>query len=322
MKKRFIATLLVGAIGVAGIAGLTACDTNSVSMPKGEQVSAEKWAEAFTLAGYKDLKNYTYSESKTASISVKGSETSEGKTHKSSGSAKYTSYKTTLYEGDGGFAYSEKTSNTSATLTSDGETYNSSKRYSDKKYYQPKSNEDGTKTYYSASYNLDETKSNVSHTATETYWHATSTQSFIQGEATPNHFLADSFQTQKDSNTVVTLDKLYESFGFAGGVYTAKLYLTPTSYDYDLDELGYLLSNTVECEVAVSIKDGIVVGYSVKAETKESISENGVNVKYTVSFETVIALTDIDSTKASKKESGDIKKAIDKYIEAEKTATN
>ena len=48
MRKNLVAALLAGAVVVAGMVGLTACDDSGKGgLQKGDEVTAEKWAAAF-----------------------------------------------------------------------------------------------------------------------------------------------------------------------------------------------------------------------------------------------------------------------------------
>ena len=309
MKKRILATLLVGAIAGTSLIGLTAC--GGVSLPKGDEVDAEKWVEAFEKTG--ELENYTLKHSQNLSGSAEGTYyISETKTTELNYKAKSSVSETVLYDLKGKKAYAEETSNIDMTLGLFGlKDYQKGKMSStDKTYYEFSQTEDEEDYYWKVSYSKEK-MSNVDQKSTdEDLWYAYETGTFYSPEFGT---LEDTFYKDSEGEEGGYLPSLYESFKFENGVYTASLYQRVYLYE------GIRTIVPVTVSVSISKADSCILGAKLVYDATGTAKEEGeYELSYKYKGEDVYALSNIGSTDASKKATSAVKKAIEreKTIEA------
>ena len=310
MKKRILATLLVGAVAASGVIGLSACGVGGVVMPKGEDVTKEVWEKAFTDEQMETLNNYTASAAANRSVIVTGSyKSSGGSDEEISLKLKSTSYQTILYNEESLSYYSESNSSNSSTTSYDGVAENKTIKNINKSYIEKGENEN---EYWSASYSKNDTQTDTGGLAIETYWSA-SKAVFAPSNNYPglvenkiNTLVFSNTKEEKADTKSGTISELYDLFEYNGGVYTATLYS-----QYVVEEDDFEMAPVVEYKISVSFKDGYLIGYSAKVDASDTYE----NTTYTIKAEQAYAITGIGSTDPLKKKTGDVKKAIEKAKE-------
>lgn len=309
MKKRLIATLLVGAIAVSGTIGLTACEDNSVSLPIGKQVTETAWSSAFDNTSV--LNNYTLKQSAKANVTLSGTATmGTSKTHDVCGSAKINVNSTALYDNDGKTSYLGSTSDMSTDSVTDGEKAILSMKSSSGEYYCPGEKDGDNDVYWKADYSKSETLAESEEVkgkeTTEQYWRAEKSYNFSNNYAVD--LFEDYFYESNDETAQsYKIADLYDKFTYSDGLYTATLY-----YMQDLEIFN--LKDLVECTVTVSIKDGVAAGYRVEVDVKDATlyRKGYFDFTYSCKAVSVISITGLNTTDASKKLTANITKAINK----------
>ena len=310
MKKRILATLLVGAIAGTSLIGLTAC--GGVSLPKGDEIDAEKWAEAFEKTG--ELENYTLKHSSSYNVSGDGKiYLSETKTTDFSHKSKASVNETLLYDLKGQKAYGE--SKTSAEISTQAyglKDYEKSKSsLVAKTYYELKETKNETDYFWNVTYtkaksnNVDtEYRSNNVKGTSEFSWYASTTRYFYSPEFDA---LSGRFYKDSEGEEGGYLPTLYESFKFESGVYTASLYQKVDLYE------GIRTIVPVTVSVSISKADTCVLGVKLVYDASGTAKEEGeYDITYKYKGEEVFALSNVGSTDASKKATSAVKKAIER----------
>ena len=286
MNKKFLATLLVGAVAATSIIGFTACNDNGGGSENGSndgedenipdtiatgvQVDAEGWAKAFeaTLAS----KNCTIKAHRETTFKAKGVHDELGEIDLSS---TVTQEGTTYYDGS---AYGKMKAKAVATGVPDDEYWQ--KEYKNQEYYTESYGVKDGETYYLATYSNEEEDA-------EWYVNETSTELDVIGE-----LLHAEYAAAEDGESVELAD-LYESFTYEDGVYSATLW-----------QYG------VETAVSVSVKDGYVVSYSTEClyefEYEGYTHSDGLKVVYNFSN---YGKTTVNASDAAKKAVEDYKAA-------------
>lgn len=317
MKKRFIATLLVGAVAVSSAVGLSACGTKSVSLPKGVSVSEEEWKEAFSSEKLNDLDNYTLENSKSKTVSAKGTVTDEIYTIEMDYSLKSSYYSTYLFDKINGYAYSETTDSETTKTTATHTTLNVTEKYkskdtsTSKSYYEPGTDED---EYWRASYSKSNATENSSESGKssekdENYWTASKTSYFASNRySSVSNDFSSRYYDDKDIEDAESnyITYLYDKFTYSDGVYTATLYRKYSVTGFSVP---------VACTISVSIDGtGHIIGISERINESDTYNdaEEGINCNYTVKYENVYAVSNIGNTNPSQKADKKIKNAIQK----------
>ncbi|MBD5631972.1 MAG: hypothetical protein HDP34_01915 [Clostridia bacterium] len=305
MKKRILATILVGAVAATTVMGLAAC--GGASIPKGEQVTEEAWKNAFDKTT--EFTNYTLNSSSDLDINLKGTVTAKGsKKVEVKSTVSTSSNQLFLYDKDGHTSYAEYTTESKGKSTADDEESNYSRKTTNKQYYTLCESNSLIDTYWRASYSKSETKTEEGENYTENYWYANESLSFSSNQAA--YVFNDYFYDSNDKDTAkrAKLANLYDKFKYSGGVYKATLY-----YYQEVSE-DYNLSDLLECKVTVSIKDGCAVGYGIKINVKNAnlYLKDYYDIKYSYKLDAKCGITDVKSTDVSKKATKDITKVIDK----------
>ena len=247
MRKKFLVTLLVGVMAATGIAGLTACNPADNGLPKGEEVTAEKWKSAFEKTA--SAENYTAESVMNMKQTMTG--TVEGKTVNATATSESTakvyydlagkkvyteikySEKFTGLE-DLGEENGESTSERKSYLTAEGNIVWSSE-------YRDSANKwTAEKTEYSSEAEVKQTLSysGIGMVFAQTY------KTSETAEATSAKPLAD----------------LYSAFTYSGGFYKATLW---TAY-----------TESTKIDLTITVKGEYVSG--IEAETSEEETEDGV----------------------------------------------
>lgn len=318
MKKKIIATLLVGAVAVSSVVGLSACGGKSVSLPKGVQVDKEGWEKAFSYENMNKLDNYTLESSGSSNASIKGKEVDEDVTYEIDLSAKSSSYALLLYNEKDGYAYSEAETSSSSKGTmkdsklniTEKESYKSSG--SSKNYYEY---DTGLETYWRASYSKSSTSGTNSEEGkssrnTEEYWNASTSNYLPNNYSNLSYLMGSKYYDKKDIKNAEGgyLPNLYEKFTYGDGVYTATLY----KY-FDAEEVDIPVAYTVK--VCID-SNGYVVGYSEKVNesgTYNDIEDGvGTDCTYNIKYDITFAVTNIGNTNPTTKSNKNITEAIKK----------
>ncbi len=303
MKKKLVATLVAGMVLSTGLLSLTAC---GLSVPKGDKVNNEDaWKTAFERTS--DLTDFTFEGSATLAATVKGTVTttnSSGEKVNKEHNYKLNNSLSALYAyGSDDKAYFEADLKTEKKGTVTGKDYDETSSTNAKMYYELCEEKDNKKTYWQAAYGKIENKSLEEKTSTEKLWQAEKTSYMVDPSVID--ISGTSFYADEETTTVSKLSALYEKFTYSDGVYTATLYK-----DVEVDNIA---EDKMACTVKVSIKDGYVIGLSVKIDVKDILYKKSVyDIEYTYKEEETVVLSNIKSTDASKKVNKDIKKAIDK----------
>lgn len=327
MKKKVIATLLAGALLGAGAICLSACGSSSVSVPKGDKVTEDKWSAAFEKMP--ELENYTLKSSMNVQCKLSGTKTEANyytgkkKDIKVEGNGKAESSSVVLYDKKGKTAYQESSSSSSASGSEDGEKGESKSKYVSKNYYELSETKD---SYWRARYSLENSYSSdvesKSERKEEDFWEASETSYFASSSVSSLASIGSFYETNdKDTAVAKSIKVLYSKFTYSGGVYTADLYREVNiTQESDLSSIYEL----VPCTVTVSF-DGAqccVIGLSIKCKGEgNAFKKDNYNIDYTYSGTSIYAVTDIGKTDASKKANKAITKAIDK-AKAEKAEAN
>ncbi len=303
MKKRLIATLIAGAVLSTGLISLTAC---GLSVPKGDKVNNEDaWKTAFERTA--DLTDFTFEGSATLAATIKGTVTttnSSGEKVNKEHNYKVNNSASALYAyGSDDKAYFEAELKTEKKGTVTGKDCDETSSTNAKMYYELCEEKDNKKTYWQAAYAKIDNKSLEEKTSTEKLWQAEKTSYIVDPSVID--ISGNSFYADEETTTVSKLSALYEKFTYSDGVYTATLYK-----DVEVDDIA---EDKMACTVKVSIKDGYVIGLSVKIDAKNILyKKNAYDITYTYTQETTTVLKDIKKTDASKKVNKDITKAIEK----------
>lgn len=315
VKKKIIATLLAGALVGASAVSFAACG-DGVSMPKGNEVTAEEWAEFFETT--LELKNYTMEYSVNATSTIKGtiktpydySNPEKKKEQSVEGDSKSTMSGTVLYDEENKKAYSESKTTMKANSKADDEKGTMSGEESDKFYYERKEEGKYWKTSYSYEQSKSETPEGKASKEEEKYWSAGTTNYFADSYIEDMISESTFYVTKEENAESENITALYDKFTYFGGVYTATLYRKVNIYS------GF--KDLVECTVLVSFNkaEKCVVGYSIKTvgegNLKEDSTYSSYDFSYTYKGESVYAVTNIRTTDVSKKVNKDVTKALDK----------
>ena len=318
MKKKVLATLLAGALMGASAVSFASC--GGVSMPKGDQVTKEEWAEF--IAAMAELKNYTLDYSADVNVTLNGTtkevkdysnpDPAKMKEEKVTGETKTSMAGTTVYDSVNNKAYVEGTESSQIDMKSDDEKMKASAEETDKAYYELK--EEGV--YWKAAYayemsELDGTDIRRSEKS-ESYWIAGTT--FYFADNTINIMFSDStFYETKDGTEEKNIAELFEKFTYSAGVYTATLYKEVEIYG----EMNGM-EDVLECKVTISFNkaEKCVTGYGVKTEGEGNLKADetyySYDMNYTYKGESVYAVTKIKTTDVSEKVNKDISKALEK----------
>ena len=227
MRKRLVATLLVGAVATTAVLGLTAC--GGAGIDKGVEVDEQGWKDAFKATS--EATNYT------VELISETTSSASGKADDISVNVKYEekSNSTSYYDVDGGKAYEKSSASMKVTGI--------------------KSLPDALKQILGFDDDIEEKEEYESYTVKEgeNYYEATLEDGeWIVDEAYgvyPYSYVSNaSFATEKNGE-YTNISLLYSAFTYSGGIYTATLY-----------------SGSYEYTVSVSIKDGYVLGYSVESK--------------------------------------------------------
>lgn len=276
MKKKLIATLVAGAVLSTGIIGLTACG-GGLSINKGEEVSKEDWAKAFTAT--MEAKNFTAESYAEESMSMKGS----GEMLKLmigvesiDMSVKAVSQGKGYYDVENGTTYGTATAKVNVSGIPDDWKDEAKYQNSDVKT-ETYAVKDGD-TVYNAMYN--------SASEEENKWSVYTTSSINTGLS---YILGASFATEKGGASA-TVSTLYDAFTYGGGVYTADLWL-----------------EGAEVKVSVSVKGGYVVGFAYEG----TATEEEAGLKSSESSKVVYNFSNYGSTTVNA--SSDAKKAVEDF---------
>ena len=193
----------------------------------------------------------------------------------------------------------------------DGEDAKSERKQVSKSYYELSEKKEDNKKFWRARYSLEENSASGSEGKEESYeeefWYASETSSFASNYVSSMAEGMTSFYTSDgDDAEEKSIYELYESFTYAGGMYTATLYQEVKLYSGVYEMLP--------CTVTVSFNKSecCVIGLGVKIEGDGTAFEKDqYDLKYSYKGESVYALSDINATDATKSDK-DIVKAIDK----------
>lgn len=304
MKKKLIATLVAGAVLSTGIIGLTAC--GGLSMQKGEQLAdGTAWTKAFEESS--KMKSYTVEANTSSNATVNGTvklgDVTTSVENKTTMSGKYLC----LYN-ENGNGYGESQSSGETKTVADDVVTEEKGSYIAKSYSVLSEENGGNKSYWVSEYTKEESEGTEGKKIEESYW-KTEESSYPVSDYYLSQYLAKSYYTDdKDTTASKTIVELYDSFTYDGGVYTANLYMRERIY-----ESVYVRA---ACTVKISFKNGYVISFeeSVDASDKYEVSasSNEIKLEYTVKGKVVCNITGINETDASKKETKDITKAMDK----------
>lgn len=235
MRKKILATLLVGAVAATAAAGLTACGKDDGGVAKGEEVTEEAWKAAF--AATVAAQNYTYEM--TSDYKVSGTVDSKKYSVHSATEQKF------YYDAVNNHCYSVYTETYKTSGFKDAgieeEDYDESQT---EKTYTLK---DGDITW-EAEYNSGDE---------QPAWEADE-YGYMRSYAA--YIAAGTYAAEKDG-AQKALTELYSAFKYSGGYYAASLWT-----DFDEEEL-------TEVKLTFSIKGGYVVG--CRNEYKASHTEDG-----------------------------------------------
>lgn len=243
MRKKILATLLVGAVAAAGAMGFSACgkDKDGVKLTKGAEVSEEGWTAAFAATAA--AQNYTWE--------INGDYITSGTVDSKNVTERYTVVEKILYDAVNNHSYSEYTETYKTTGYKDAgieeEDYDETetvKRYTLK---------DGSVTWEAEYCSGDE----------QPAWQADEYGYFSSYAAA---LVSSTFATEKEGEQK-SLAELYPAFKYSGGYYTANLWV-----EVD-DEL-------TEVKLTVSVKDGYFIG--MQSEYSVTFSEEGSSGTITV----------------------------------------
>lgn len=327
MKKKFAAGLIAGVLAATSAIGLSAC--GGVSIPKGDEVTKDKWAAAFEKT--MELENYTLNASVSVDCKINGTVTEKNYSgiDSATGEVKYktkeikveakasvSSEMTMLYDFKGNKAYSENTTSYKANGSDDGEEGSRQSKQVSKAYYELSEEKDDKKSYWRARYSLGEAESSDPESEIERYeedfWRATETSNFtsnyIYSIAKDLEFYETDDKENAEEKSIV---ELYDKFVYAGGVYTANLFRevdVAEGYDKSIYEL-------VPCTVTVSFNSAecCVIGLGIKCKGEgNAFKKDSYNLDYTYEGVSAYAVTELKTTDVSKKANKDIVKAIEK----------
>lgn len=280
MKKKLIATLVAGAVLSTGLIGLTACGGGGLE--KGEEVSKEDWAKAFTATI--ELKNFTAEAVSESSGTATGSvDTGTGSKVEVSVKTDSSSKTIQYIDIDGGKIYmtSEEAVKIEGANKALGEVLATSLHINDRDektsaaYYVVKEGE----VIYSADNDNEENK-----------WDADASGEL---EHELKYLLDYASYATEETGTAQSLSALYDAFTYSSGFYTATLW-----------QHGY------ETKVTVSVKGGYVVGLQTEATIDMKANEyNPLDTKGT--NKQTVKITKIGSTTVNA--SDDAKKAVEDY---------
>lgn len=225
MRKRLVATLLVGAVATTAVIGLSAC--GGAGIEKGVQVDEQGWKDAFKASV--EAKNFTTEQITETKGSTSGSVGDISVNVKMESNENLLSY----YDVDGGKSYEKGTAKMKITGVKDlDETIKQVLHVEDDidetEDYESYIVKEGD-TYYEA------IKENGEWAVDESYG--------VYAFSILSHASYATEATGEDQ----ALSLLYSAFTYSGGIYTATLYNYGQEYT-----------------VSVSIKDGYVIGYSVE----------------------------------------------------------
>jgi len=268
MRKKILATLLVGAVAAAGVIGFTACndgnggneDNGGEEIKKGEQITETQWKAAMTAT--QNAENYT------VTLSSETKETGEG-TYE----GKPVSYTSTenisaklYYDLTGKKLYTDGQTKMKTTgAESVGET--DIDKTTPRKAYEEI---DGTTVWYGDFSHTDNTWSaRSSDCGTE----AAAKARFAEGGVA--YLFEDNSLSQTAEGAKTTISELYSAFKYENGLYAATLY-----------------THGEKAEFTVSVKGGYVL--SVQSVVSFESEDNGMN--YTSSMKAAYNFSDFGST--------------------------
>ncbi len=313
MKNRIAATVLASALAVASIVGLTAC--KGLSVPKGDEVTAEEWKTAF--AKTQEVTNYTMEVSLEVDSSVKGTVYSDESKSQVDAKADMTisSRTTTLYNREANQAYSENSYSSKVSATEGEEEENYKSDTTSKTYYDLSETRNSLTYYWKATYSSKESSSSDSRgeekSDEENFWYASETATFASNSITTMFSETTFYETNDETSAQAkSIIDLYEKFMFDGGTYTATLYRKVDVYEG--------IKQLIECNVSVSFNkaESCVIGFGIKTEGEGNVTETDeYNLDYTYKGESVYAITKIKETDVTEKSNKDITEAIDKAKE-------
>ncbi|MDE6505211.1 MAG: hypothetical protein K2L42_04995 [Clostridia bacterium] len=247
MRKKILVSLLVGVMAATGVAGLTACNPADSGLPKGEEVTAEKWKSAFEKTASSE--NYTAESVMIMKQTMTG--TVEGKTVNATATSE--SAVKVYFDLAGKKIYTEtKYSEKFTGLEDIGE-------------------EDGESTSERKSYLIAENKTiwSSEYSASTNKWTAEKSEYSSEAEVKQNlsysgvgMAFAQTYKTSEtaEASSAKPLADLYSAFTYSGGFYKATVW---TAY-----------TESTKIDLTVTVKDGYVSG--IEAEASEEETENGV----------------------------------------------
>ncbi|MDE7083432.1 MAG: hypothetical protein K2O89_07010 [Clostridia bacterium] len=271
MRKKFLATLLVGAIAVTGVIGFTACNNDgegsgehgSGELQKGEQVNAAQWQEAFFATAVAD--NYTLTvnyENKTvgtkkkdATVKYTYTDTQSTKLYFDLNGKKILDESVSTAKSEGGEAIGEEDVNDTVT---------------NKLYYSAEGS-----VMWRCDFNATENKWTVN---SDDYGTETAATEFLSAYGISG-LLSSKFSATSDGKEY-DLSSLYDAFTYSDGFYTATLY----SVGFGSDETPF--------NFTVSLKDGYFAG--VQLVIKSEAEDDGFDLVHTMTASYV--LSDIGTT--------------------------
>lgn len=232
MRKKFLATLLVGAVAATGAIGFSACGKDDAKLVKGAEVSEEEWKAAFAATA--SAENYTYELN--SEYSASGTVDSK----------KVTEYSTLvqkiLYDAVNNHSYSEYTETYKTTGYKDAGV--GEKDYDDTETVKRYTLKDGSVIWEAEYCSGDE----------QPAWKA---DKWGDLDSDLIYIVGSTYATEK-SGTPKAITELYSAFVYSGGYYTANLWA-----DMDEEEL-------TEVRLTVSVKNGYVIGMQTEYEVSDN----------------------------------------------------
>ncbi|MBD5632305.1 MAG: hypothetical protein HDP34_03665 [Clostridia bacterium] len=230
MKKKLIASLLVGAVLSTSIIGFTACG-GDISMNKGKKVSEAEWKAAFaaTISAESCTVN-TYMEDINEITDI---DDEAGEVHMTVTSKDKVKY---CCDVKNGILYTESYLTKSRVGVPDGEETT------------------GYEESFNEAYRVNEGTVGYSASYERGYWYVCEYSDGVY-IWNPTSVLDNSYSVEKGGGKIA-LSELYGAFTYSDGVYTAKLY--SDSY--------YLKPDYI---ISVAVKGGYVVGYHIESSYEE-----------------------------------------------------